>query len=209
MGTLPVDTGVRALVFAAKGDLLAAQIWRASNSFVQVWDASTAQRSPEQMLLKAPGTAIAHWRVAGPYQQPAIKSEDLLVFPFAPEQKPTRADWKSLTASNSILDLAAALPPPAGKPRICYYLQARIGSHSDQDALLFVGADGVLNISLNGAVVREIRIPRGVAWEHTVPLKLRQGNNEIIIKLVTRLGCRNRRPDRHPGGLRALPDPSR
>ena len=86
MGTLPVDPGVRALVFAAKGDLLAAQIWRASNSFVQVWDASTAQRSPEQMLLKAPGTAIAHWRVAGPYQQPAIKSEDLLVFRLHPSR---------------------------------------------------------------------------------------------------------------------------
>lgn len=91
------------------------------------------------------------------------------------------------------IEFARVLAQPAGTSaswvdRQCAYLYRRVDCDADMEIPIAVGADDGLRFWLNGDVVAEFPLPRGLlVSDHQLVLRLKRGANHLLAK-VTNLG---------------------
>lgn len=133
---------------------------------------------------------IPVWQVAGPYLEERKLADDVFEIVFDPE-KPivSGVEWKPLTVAAPdnpwMFDLTKY---DSGQNR-CVYLRTRVWSERETAARLEIGADDGLKVWLNGALVHAKMQVRPVKpREDIVPVTLKQGWNDLKIKLVQGAG---------------------
>ncbi len=95
-------------------------------------------------------------------------------------------EWVSLGGPKGIINLIEAI---GSTQNAVAYLQTRIWSPKEQKAILQLGSDDGVKVWLNGQVVHAKNAARGVsADEDKVPVTLRQGVNELLLKVTNGAG---------------------
>jgi hypothetical protein len=125
---------------------------------------------------------IQDWQVAGPYRQPGATGA-LAIFdiPFAPEKPGAEVAWKPVPRAEQV-NLMALFP---NEVNCAAYLRAKVVARQDCEGLLLLGSDDGVKAWLNGAVVHANNIDRGdVADQDMAPIHLRQGTNDLLLKIT-------------------------
>lgn len=147
------------------------------------------------------GKFMNSWLIAGPFkigsdssqpdgsaQEKAFKSDIISVVnvtagsvppPVSENQKEVK--WQLVDARNDIVDLDSVF----NRKDFAYaYALAEIKATAPSTVMFAVGSDDGIKIWLNGKLVHDNWIPRGVVKDNDlVPLKLTKGSNQVLIKV--------------------------
>ena len=128
------------------------------------------------------GPFIEDWLVCGPYNKPGvIGALALFDIAFAPETSGANVPWKHLPLAK-VADLSSFFPEQAN---CVAYLKTRIIAPANCDAALLVGSDDGVKAWLNGSLVHGNNVDRGLVVDQDMaPIKLRQGPNELLLKIT-------------------------
>jgi len=144
---------------------------------------------------------MKHWLLAGPVKMtftgnsPDMQAQELFfredssfnitvtsdkpISPYVYKEK--KYAWKPYTSSADVIDLDTAFN------KVDYaaaYAMGEIVSPEKKTVLLAVGSDDGVKVWINGKVVHENWIPRGVVPDQDVfPIALKKGSNQIVIKV--------------------------
>jgi len=90
-------------------------------------------------------------------------------------------------ASDGLLDLAAAFD---GATDAVAYAYCRIQSDGPERVSAYFGSDDSAKVYLNGELVHSVWTPgrAAVRWTESFPLELRQGANDLLVKVEQRVG---------------------
>jgi HEAT repeat protein len=148
---------------------------------------------------------ILAWLGAGPYEEKGKEAPALYDIAFPPEQPGAKVKWKKLKGRSIgpwYVDLEAAF---GGRDNAVGYLRTSIWSPKAQDARLEMGSDDDTKAWLNGELLpHDTYNDSGLEpRENIVPVKLKEGWNDLIIKVVDHAGgwaaaCRVRNPKGGP-----------
>jgi HEAT repeat protein len=149
---------------------------------------------------------ILIWQVAGPYRAPNVDGTAVLDHEFAPEttrDAPT-VIWRDIYGSDpkspGHIDLTSLENPS----NCAAYARTRIWSDRRQAVRLEMGSDDGLKAWLNGEVIHENNVPRGVTLgEDVVTATFERGWNHLMLKIAQGAGgwgyaCRLRQPSGLP-----------
>ncbi len=139
---------------------------------------------PELRAVYSAYAPITAWKLIGPFpgRDKAYPPETEQKFDAVYREGGKRQRWRNATADPKTghLNLAALVAPAEN---VCAYAYAEIVADSGRDAKLRLGSDDTLTVWLNGTKVYEFNESRG--WgpdQATVPVKLVQGTNRLLIK---------------------------
>jgi HEAT repeat protein len=129
-----------------------------------------------------PGPFIRDWLLSGPYTQPGANSlSTLFKAALGPETPGKKVKWTAITPADHI-NLAALFP---GRENCVAYLKTQITAPEERDAFLLLGSDDGVKAWLNGVLVHANDINRGdVPDQDVAPIRLRQGTNELMLKIT-------------------------
>jgi HEAT repeat protein len=144
---------------------------------------------------------ILTWLSAGPYKEKGKESRAVFDAVLAPEQPDAgEVAWKSLTKGIGSWDVN--LEAEYGAQNHCAaFVRAQVWSPQEQDARLELGSDDAVKAWLNHKLAHANYASRGLSpRQDLVNVKLRQGWNDLVLKVVNHEGgwafcCRVRRPD--------------
>ncbi len=132
------------------------------------WAKSDAPRLPE----------VGKWEVAGPY--PAKTYDEAFNTNYGPELPDGKADWKESPFKIGT-PLTALLKNAVGS----IYFRATLTSPEGGETGIGVGSDDGVRVWLNGVQVHSNQAQRALAPDQdAVKLKLKKGENVLIIKIV-------------------------
>jgi HEAT repeat protein len=161
---------------------------------------------------------ITQWKISGPYGE-GRKAEELLDAEFAPEMSAEANDGGSANAAADGADRASEVPwrelpitdadapwmfdlaKAIGGDQRCAYARTYVWSGAKQPALLEIGSDDGVKVWLNGQVVHESNVFRGMAAaQDKATVTLRAGVNTLMLKISQAAGgwgfvCGVRAPD--------------
>jgi hypothetical protein len=121
---------------------------------------------------------ISSWEVSQPFTAASFDAA------FSAEASPETIIWKPL-----MLTLGKSVNNLIGKENSSAYVRARIETSSKSDVTLRLSSDDAVRVWLNGAIVHDNKVLRGVETSFdSVKLPLREGTNELIIKIVNSAG---------------------
>jgi HEAT repeat protein len=149
----------------------------------KVAEGRSAERA--RALRNTPASAasfIREWVVCGPYRQAgATGAEGVFDIPFGPENAGAEVKWQAVPRADQI-DLLAHF----GTQTDCAaYLRTQVIAPADCAGTLLMGSDDGLKAWLNGEVIHRHNVDRGqVVDEDTAPVRLKQGTNELILKIT-------------------------
>jgi hypothetical protein len=130
---------------------------------------------------------ILDWWVAGPYTRVDKRGQDIWHTAFEPEKSLTGSvEWRAQPAATGRLagwgvDLHATM----GGDHRAGYLLTRIESPVAQDARLELGSDDGIKVWLNGELVHENNVLRGLKrGEDVAAVTLRAGSNTLLMKIT-------------------------
>jgi HEAT repeat protein len=128
------------------------------------------------------GPFIQQWVVSGPYRKAGVTGATALFdVAFAPEEPGAAVKWVALPLSK-FAELASFFPE---QMNCVAYLKTSIIAPEDCDAALLLGSDDGVKAWLNGAVVHSNNVDRGiVADQDMAPIQLKQGANELLLKIT-------------------------
>lgn len=128
------------------------------------------------------GPFIRDWLICGPYRQTGASGAlTLFNIEFAPEKPDEEVKWYAVRTGDTV-PLAGFFP---GQEHCVAYLMAGITAPRALDAILLMGSDDGIKAWVNGAVVHGNNIDRGqVVDQDMAPIKLRQGVNELMLKVT-------------------------
>lgn len=144
------------------------------------------------------GQFMNHWLLAGPFpvsasgipddaaQKGFFDANDLLSVEIQPKKKlsalqraGTTVQWITHSSTDGTVDLDAVF---GGKDFASAYALAEIISESDKKVIFAFGSDDGIKVVLNGKVVHNNWVPRGITPdEDVVPATLVRGSNQLII----------------------------
>ena len=148
-----------------------------------------------------PGKFMKSWLLLGPVpvntdssdpdnamQEKVFKENDfssvkvIRGMPVASVQiKGNELKWKLFSSAEDIIDLDTFYH---GKDFVYAYALAEINSTRAQNVFIGIGSDDGVKIWLNGAIVHDNWIPRGIIKDDDlVPLKLVKGSNQVLLKV--------------------------
>ena len=143
---------------------------------------------------------ILVWLGSGPYIEKGKQGSDIFETAFGPEKSGTDVKWRRLTRGVGSWDIN--LESTFGSKDHCAaYMRTRIFSPAEQDARLELGSDDSIKVWLNGKLIHANNTNRGMSpRQDLVKAKLREGFNELLLKVVDNSGgwsfcCRVRKPD--------------
>jgi hypothetical protein len=153
---------------------------------------------------------ILQWVGAGPYEEKGKEAPALFDTAFPPEKPGAKVKWKKLKGRSIgawYVDMEAAF---GRLDNAVGYIKTRVWSPKAQDARLEMGSDDDTKAWLNGKLLPHGKYSdSGIApRENVVPVKLQQGWNDLMIKVVDHAGgwavcCRVRAADgSHLEGLK-------
>lgn len=137
---------------------------------------------------------IREWQYCGPYTCKGKNSGTLFDVAFPPEPScpelpadatgPAAPDWKPLTAFKPDNPWIADFTQLDKGVSRCVYVRTTIVSDVEQSARLEVGSDDGVEVWLNGqSVHRKVGIRSVKPGEDQVPVVLRSGANELLLKV--------------------------
>jgi len=130
---------------------------------------------------------LSDWEVAGPYAQKDKDCMELLDIPFGPERSRADIEWrpvpiKSLGKHPAYLDLSKTLK---GGEQTVAYVRTQDESPSRMQARLEIYSDDGVKAWLNGQLIHENNIMRGIASQpDTVEVTLKKGANHLMLKVT-------------------------
>jgi HEAT repeat protein len=143
---------------------------------------------------------ILDWVGVGPFTEKGKDGPAVYATPFEPEKPGAQVKWEPITKGLGSWDIN--LEATFGALDCCAaYLRTRVWSDVEQEALLEMGSDDAVKAWLNGKLVFDQWTENSAApRQHRVPVKLAQGWNELMLKVVDQHGgwvaaCRIRKPD--------------
>jgi hypothetical protein len=144
---------------------------------------------------------ILNWFGSGPYEEKGKDASVLINLPLPPEQPDAKdVQWKKITRGIGSWEITLDDAMGGGNDR-AGYARTRVWSPSDQDVRLELTSDDGIKVWLNGAVVHNKYVNRGMEpRQDIVKAKLKEGWNDLMLKIVNRdggwgLACRIRKPD--------------
>ncbi len=125
---------------------------------------------------------LTGWSAAGPYTAPDAELEGLLDSDFPPETQ--EVDWRPLTPADPAKPWLADLDASLGGENCVAYLLTDFESTTAQAADLVLGSDDGIKAWLNGELVHENNVFRGLEPESDmVRVQLKQGRNKLMLKV--------------------------
>jgi len=155
----------------------------AGKVLAQVQDGEVARRAWTLKRKSATSASfIRNWVVCGPYRQAGVVGATAVFdIPFGPEKPGSKIEWKTIPPADHI-NLGALFPQ---QENCAAYLQTRLIAPQDCQGLLLIGSDDGVKAWLNGKVVHSNNVDRGeVTDEDTAPITLKQGTNELLLKIT-------------------------
>ncbi len=143
---------------------------------------------------------IRLWQISGPYQKNEADFEAVFAAEFRPESADGNAAWKQLRRGVGAWDIDLTRMMGA-LGNAAAYVRTRIASPTARGARLELGSDDAVKVWLNGKLVHAKLALRGLSpRSDVVPVELRQGSNELLLKIVNSGGgwsfcCRVRNAD--------------
>jgi len=124
---------------------------------------------------------IRNWLVCGPFRQTGVAgAKAVFEIPFGPEVTGQKPEWKPSPVSDRVI-LSELFP---GQENCVAYLRTRIIAPEELSAMLLMGSDDGVKAWLNGEVVHSNNVDRGeVVDQDAVPIKLKKGTNELMLKI--------------------------
>ena len=121
----------------------------------------------QQKVFKEDSLSSVNIIAGKPIQSVKIKDKDL--------------KWEQFSSADDIVDLDTFYK---GKDFVYAYALAEIKAPKAEDVFLGVGSDDGIRVWLNGKLVHDNWIPRGVVKDNDfVPLKLVKGTNQVLLKV--------------------------
>ncbi len=149
---------------------------------------STRERARRTLdEIKAVGSYLTEWEVAGPYDQEGKNYSQLFDIAFNPEKPKTQVQWRKMPVSKSgqhpaYLDLLRELDD--GEQKVAY-LRTRIESPELKPMTLEIFSDDGVKAWLNGRIVHANNIARAIAAEpDRVTVTLNPGANTLMLKVT-------------------------
>lgn len=130
---------------------------------------------------KGSGPWIQDWLVCGPFRQAdLVGAQAVFNLVAGPEKPGTKVDWKVVPRTDQV-SLAVLFP---NQDNCVAYLKTCLIAPADCEAVLLLASDDGIKAWLNGTVVHSNNVDRGaVADQDMAPVKLRQGPNELLLKI--------------------------
>ncbi|MGB2864995.1 MAG: HEAT repeat domain-containing protein, partial [Sedimentisphaerales bacterium] len=130
----------------------------------------------------AGGPFIRDWLVCGPYRRTgAVGATAVFNLVFGPEKPGEAVKWYAAPAGDTI-NLSGFFPSQSD---CIAYLKAEIIASKATDAILLMGSDDGIKAWMNGTEVHSNNIDRGqVVDQDMAPIKLKQGPNELLLKIT-------------------------
>jgi HEAT repeat protein len=133
------------------------------------------------------GDYIIAWLVAGPYTAEGKKGDELFDTAFPPEDPAMgQAPWRVAAALTDVerphvMDLEQMI----GGDNRAAYLRTVVHAPAAQSALLLLGSDDGIKAWLNGEIVHENNVLRGLsADDDEVEVNLKAGANTLVLKVT-------------------------
>jgi HEAT repeat protein len=146
----------------------------------------TRKRARELQIVRGgSGIFIQDWMVCGPFRKEgAVGAAASFGVPFGPE-KGEQANWKAMPRADRV-NLLTVFP---GQENCAAYLRTHLFAPAACDATLLIGSDDGVKVWLDGKVVHSNNVDRGLIDEQDkVPIQLRAGANELLIKVTQGAG---------------------
>jgi len=130
---------------------------------------------------------ITDWMMAGPF---SAEGKDLFDYVFPPEKNSENIEWKPVAKNSDPenywhINLAKLI---GGNNRVVY-LRTLVWSPAEQKAVIEAGSDDYIKIWLNGRLVHQKRVARGISpGEDKAPVTLQKGWNDLLVKVVNEAG---------------------
>jgi HEAT repeat protein len=131
---------------------------------------------------EAGGPFIRDWLVCEPYRRTGVVGAiSVFDLAFGPEKPGEAVKWYAAPQGNTV-NLAGFFP---NQSDCVAYLKAEIIASKATDAILLMGSDDGIKTWLNGTEVHSNNIDRGqVVDQDMAPIKLKQGSNELLLKIT-------------------------
>jgi hypothetical protein len=122
--------------------------------------------------------AVTNWEISGPFQ---AKDFDTA---FATDFQPEKATWRPIN-----FELEKPTANLVGKEHAAIYLRTQIKVDQPTTTDLRLGSDDGIRVWLNGQLVFENKVLRSlVANSDKLPINLRAGANDLVVKIVNETG---------------------
>jgi len=119
------------------------------------------------------------WSIAGPY--PIEPQKDALDTVYPPETGET-VSWQPMQGADALIDFADKKTPP--HPGVIY-VSTHLPGVMGEAAVLCLTVDFFARIWLNGKPISDIRSHDGPYNPILIPITLRPGNNDLLVKVVS------------------------
>jgi hypothetical protein len=154
------------------------------------WQVATASNEPGSRFRPATDVPfLRNWHIAGPFPwKPDSGFADTHIGEPAIDLTARYGDiaWKKIDAGDDLVNLFGHL---GNAEDATGYAFATIDAPEAGDAILWLGSDDGIKVWVNGEAVHENAVDRGVkADEDRIPLALRKGRNEVLLRITQHLG---------------------
>jgi CubicO group peptidase (beta-lactamase class C family) len=137
------------------------------------------------------GKFLRSWLIGGPLKAgsdstrtPDISAQEKLF--NNPDTSAGSLKWISLTSPTDVINLDSLFP---STDYAMAYAVCEITSGSDISALLGIGSDDAVRVTLNGKSVHENFIARGLnADDDVIPVELKKGSNKLVVQVQNMRG---------------------
>ncbi len=152
--------------------------WRFTPEASEIKVPYARDKSGAAVWLAPERAGIRKWWISGPFPYDDHRG---FFKAYAPETQPFNAkDWREINSSDYIIEMP--------RQRAIYYAYTTIDSPIDRDTDIITAFADSEKIWLNGAQVLSVhRHPKWSllrdAWAERVPVRLRQGRNDVLVKM--------------------------
>jgi hypothetical protein len=162
--------------------------------FVQCWapeeineDIYFTPGEMEQIAIRVipPEAHITTWMVSGPFKKTGFNDSLLFHTAFTPESDPGKAEWENMPFGNGYSNWIAELDRFYHATDAVAYLKTEIHSGTEQNAVFFAGSDDGIKVWMNGDLVHEKNLQRGlIPDEDKFEINLKEGWNTCLVKIT-------------------------
>lgn len=139
-------------------------------------DDKVAMNWLEDIVLRIP--KVGAWKISGPYSGADFASTAKTA--FDPEDPSKSATWRDIVVTDR-----ARMDGVVGKENSAAYLKTTFTAQKESEYTIKVGSDDGIKIWLNGTVIHDNPVPRGLTVDQdTVKFHLPAGKNELLFKVT-------------------------
>ena len=147
------------------------------------------EMSQIEMRIVPPSAHITSWKISGPYSKTGLNDSLLFDFPFEPESNAGKVSWEILPPGNGESEWIIQIDRLFSETNAVVYLRTEIHSPVKQQVWFFTGSDDGIKVWLNGSVVHEKNIRRGLnPDEDKFNVILEEGWNTCLVKVTQGTG---------------------